>query len=150
MVCATAKQVVNGALARCLRDLYWSLCSLESWAANQLGTFCSKLCGVELVAGSVRELVAGSVRDWAGHRGSELQDVLENLVENSPESWTYVISWQLSFTPTGSDMWVFVSLNTLSPFFTSSPASSHSFPHTRSHAPFLSSTGALLHRMFTF
>ncbi len=142
MVCATAKQVVNGAVARCLHDLYWSLCSCESWAANQLGTFCSKLRGVELVA--------GSVRDWAGHGGSALQEMLEYLVENSPESWTYVIRWQLSSTPTGSDMWVFVSLNTLSPFFTSSPASSHSFPHTHSHAPFLSSSRALLHRMITF
>jgi hypothetical protein len=104
MVRATPKQVVNGAVARCLRDLYWSLCSCESWATNQLGTFCSKLRGVELVA--------GSVRDWAGHCGSELQEILKYLVENRPESWMYVICWQLSSTPTGSDMWVFVSLNT--------------------------------------
>jgi hypothetical protein len=142
MVCATAKQVVNGAVARCLRDLYWSLCSHESWAANQLGIFSSKLSGVELVA--------GSVRDWAGHGESALEQMLEYLVENRPESWMYVIRWELSFTTTGSDMWVFVSLNTLSPFFTSSPASSHSYPHTHLHAPFLSSSRALLHRMTTF
>jgi hypothetical protein len=142
MVCATAKQVVNGAVTRYLRDLYWSLCLHESWAANQLGTFSSKLRGVELVA--------GSVRDWAGHGGSALQQMLKYLVDNRPESSTYVIRWQLSSIPTGSDMWVFVSLNTLSPFFTSSPASSHSFPHTHSHAPFLSSSRALLHRMVTF
>jgi hypothetical protein len=126
MVCATAKQVVNRAVARYLCDLYWSLCSHESWAANQLGTFNSKLRGVELVA--------GSVINWAGHGGSALQEMLEYLVENRPESWTYVIKWQLSSIPTGSDMWVFVSLNTLSPFFTSSPAISHSFPTlTRMH-----------------
>jgi len=63
-----------------------------------LGTFSSKLRGVELVA--------GSVINWAGHGGSALQEMLEYLVENRPESWTYVIRWQLSSTPTGSDILV--------------------------------------------
>ncbi|CAM6018224.1 unnamed protein product [Sphagnum balticum] len=44
----------------------------------------------------------GQSTDWAGINGeTPLQRTLQFLVENRPESWTYVIFWQLSPTPTG-------------------------------------------------
>jgi hypothetical protein len=44
----------------------------------------------------------GQSTDWAGiNSETPLQRTLQFLVENRPESWTYVIFWQLSPTPTG-------------------------------------------------
>jgi hypothetical protein len=141
MVCAIAKQVVNGAVARYLRDLYWSLCLHESWAANQLGTFSSKLHGLNWL-----QVVSEIGLDMVGVHCNRCWSIWWITDLRVRRMWLGG-----NFHPHPLDQtWVFVFLNTLSPFFTSPPASSHSFPHTHSHAPFLSSSRALLHRMITF
>ncbi len=59
-----------------------------------------------------------------------LQQILQSLVDNRPENWTYVIFWQLSSTATGDMMWVVL------PF--TSPLSVHaplSFPPPPTHLP---------------
>jgi hypothetical protein len=50
--------------------------------------------------------------DLAGNGETALQRMLQHLVDERPENWTYVIFWQLSSTPSG-DMWVFISLPSL-------------------------------------
>jgi hypothetical protein len=59
-----------------------------------------------------------------------LQQMLQSLVDNRPENWTYVIFWQLSSTATGDMMWVVL------PF--TSPLSLHaplSLPPPPTHLP---------------
>lgn len=80
--------------------------------------------------------------DLAGNGETALQRMLQHLVDERPENWTYVIFWQLSSTPSG-DMWVFISLPSLASISTSFFTLPNTHPpicyapgfHTHSHRP---------------